>query len=136
MASTEQLRSGRYRPIARDSAGHKIPGLGTFRLKSEAQHAGVEAEVLARRRAPTSALALPASTTWGEWWDILALDRVFESDTNANERSIVAKHIRPRWGAVGLNEIRRGEINKWIKHLSKQGSPAAKLYERACTYLF
>lgn len=129
MASTEQLRSGRYRPIARDSAGHKIPGLGTFRLKSEAQHAADEAEVLARRRAPTSTLALPASTTWGEWWDILSLDRVFESDTNANERSIVTKHIRPRWGTAGLNEIRRGEINKWIKHLSKQRTPAGKLYE-------
>lgn len=124
MASTEQLPSGRWRPIARDSAGKKIPKLGTYRLKSDAQHVADEAEVRARRRASLAKGTLPATTTWGQWWEIVADGRVFESDRAYVEKSIVDNHITPRWGTVPLNEIGKKAVQKWVNTLAAAHSPS------------
>lgn len=124
MASTEQLPSGRYRPIARDSAGNKIPKLGTYRLISEAQRVADDAEVRARRRASAAKGTLPATTTWGQWWEIVVVDRVFESDRAYIEKSIVDNHITPRWGTVPLNGIGKKAVQKWVDKLAAAHSPA------------
>lgn len=114
MASTEKLPSGRYRGVYRDSAGAKQRVKGTFRLSSEAQAAAEEAEVLARRQAPKKAGTLPATTKWGDWWDVLSAGRIFDSDNLKNEVSIVEVHLRPWWGETPLIDIDDIEIQKWV----------------------
>lgn len=124
MASTEKLPSGRYRPIARDSAGNKIPKLGTYRLISDAQRVANDAEVRARRRASVARGTLSATTTWGEWWEILVVDRVFESDRAFIERSIVDNYLTPQWGTTALNKIGKLTVQKWVNKLTGEHSPS------------
>lgn len=135
MASTEKLPSGRYRPVARDAAGQKIPKLGTYARKRDAQHAADEAEVKARRQASSRTGAIQASITWAEWWEMFNADRVFESDTAAVEENLVTKHISPHWGEVPLNQIDRPAVQQWVNILAKKRTPpnkkqpAGKVYE-------
>lgn len=124
MASTEKLPSGKYRPIARDPEGKKIPGLGTFEKQRDAQHEAEEAESRARRQAKVAKGSISAKIKWGEWWEMLAPTRVFESDRHLTERSMVASQVMPRWGETPLNEIETDDVQEWINDLAKHYSPA------------
>lgn len=126
MAFTEKLRSGRHRGGywgTVDGKRKKIWVPGTHGRKSDAKAAADEEAVKAKRQAaPRTGSALPASTTWGEWWDILVADREFESDTAVVEKSIVEAHLRPEWGDTALNEIDNLAIQDWIDRLVKRRS--------------
>lgn len=132
MPSFEQLPSGRFRGVYRDAAGNKQHTKGgTFRLQSEALAAAQDAQVAARRQAPSARGPLPASTTWGEWWDILVADRDFESDNALVEKSAVKAHLRPQWGEIALNEIDNLAIQDWVDSLCKRRTPRGKRYSPA-----
>jgi integrase len=129
LASTEKLPSGKYRPIARDSNGNKIPGLGTFARKNDAQHAGNEAEVKARRQAARGNGTLPATTTWGEWWDTLRTGRQFISEQTRTEQYVTENHLRPHWGEIALNKIDRRAVQAWINGYDDKLTPRGKPYK-------
>jgi integrase len=129
MASTEQLPSGKYRPIARDANGKKIPGLGTFARKKDAQHAADEAEVEARRQAGRATGRLPATITWGEWWDLLVVDRAFVSDRMRSEKAVVKNHLRPHWGDIPLNKIGQKSVQAWVNNFGKKLTPKGNPYK-------
>lgn len=124
MASAEQLPSGRWRGIYHDSAGHKQRVKGTFERKKDAKDAATEAEVIARRQASLTAGTLSPKTHWGDWWDLIVVGRVFESDRALTEKSVVEKHIRPYWGDTPLTEIRQGAVRKWVEKLAGEHSAA------------
>jgi integrase len=132
MAFKEELPSGRYRGgywAKVDGNRKKVWVGGTFRLPSEALAAANEAQVISRRQANRAKGTLPATITWDEWWELLCVDREFESDTRLVEDSLVEKHIRPRWGDTPLNEIQRPDIQKWVNSLCKQRTPRGTLYK-------
>ncbi|HEX3779792.1 MAG TPA: tyrosine-type recombinase/integrase [Pseudonocardiaceae bacterium] len=129
MASTEELPSGRFRGIYRDANGDKQHVKGTFRLKSEAKAAANDAESIARRQSALKAGTLSAKITWDQWWEVLAADRVFESDSDATERSLVTKHISPQWGETELNRIGRIGVQSWVNSLQRQRTPKGTPYE-------
>jgi integrase len=132
MAFTEKLNSGRYRGGywgKVDGKPKKIWVPGTHGRKSDAKAAADEEAVKARRLAHRTAGTLPASITWDEWWALLCVDREFESDTRVVEDSLVAKHIRPRWGTTPLNEIKRLDVQKWVEGLSKKRTPRGGRYK-------
>lgn len=132
MAFKEELPSGRYRGgywTKVDGKRKKVWVDGTFRLPTEALAAANEAQVISRRQANRAKGTLPATITWDEWWEVLCVDREFESDTRVVEDSLVAKHIRPRWGDTALNEIEQPHVQKWVKKLSKQRTPRGTFYK-------
>lgn len=127
MASVEKLPSGRYRPIARDADGRKIPGLGTFERWKDAKAKADKAEVEARQQAAAEKGDIPATITWSEWWKILEPRRQFDSDTGADQKKVVAKYLEPKWGDVPLNKIKRREVQAWIDDdLRQRRTPADK----------
>lgn len=115
MAFAEKLGSGRYRGGYSDSSRKRRYVKGTFVRRKDALNAAQEAEVKARRRASAASGTLPGSTEYGQWWELLSVDRIFESDTGSTQRYNYANHIEPRWGHVALNEIKRTEVNSWVK---------------------
>lgn len=121
MASTERLPSGKWRPIARDGAGRKLPSLGTFERKMDAAEAARNAETDARRKAAATKGTLSASTSWGDWWDLRLSKRTFDSDTLVADRSIVKEHVGPRWDEVPLNAITRNDVQTWVDGLYRSG---------------
>jgi integrase len=132
MAFKEELPSGRYRGgywTKVDGKRKKVWVDGTFRLPTEALAAANEAQVISRRQANRAKGTLPATITWNEWWELLCVDREFESDTRLVEDSIVAKHIKPQWGHVPLNEIQRLDVQKWVNSLCKQRGPRGTTYK-------
>ncbi|HEX3783699.1 MAG TPA: tyrosine-type recombinase/integrase [Pseudonocardiaceae bacterium] len=136
MASTEKLPSGKYRPIARDANGKKIPGLGTFDRKRDAQHAANEAEVEARRQAARTTGALPATITWGEWWDTLVVDRAFDSARMDAEQSVVKNHLRPQWGDEPLNKINQKNVQKWVNGYANKRTARGTPYKPASIHTY
>lgn len=59
---------------------------------------------------------MSAKITWGSWWDLIAEKRTFyDTDTARTESAVVEKHIRPHWGNVPLNQIKRKSIRDWIE---------------------
>lgn len=124
MSWTERLPSGRYRGGWRDPAGNKhytrrpeFPE-HPYERKSDAKEAAQEAEVRARRQAAVGRGTLSSKITWGDWWDVIAPDRV-RADTNTDdvEARIVRQYLRPRWGKVALNQITHNEVKEWVKEL-------------------
>ena len=136
MASTEKLPSGRYRPIARDANGKKIPGLGTFDRKKDAKAAGDEAEVKARRQAGRSTGTLPATITWGDWWDAFVTDRSFVSDRMRSERMVAKNHLRPQWGETALNKISQRGVQAWINGFADKLTPQGKPYKPSSIHTY
>lgn len=121
MASAEKLQSGRYRGVYHVKIDGKWEKRYTKKphheRKRDAVNAAQELEVAARRQAETKAGTLPASIKWGDWWDLLADKRVFDSDTPYTEGYIVEGYLRPQWGETPLNEIAQGIVQDWVDDL-------------------
>lgn len=101
---------GRYRLPGNPKVKPTVlrPDGSAFETKPKAKKAAIAAEELAKRKAPRHQkhLSLQASTTWGEWWDILSAEREFEgTNSGAIERSIAKNHLLPFWGNVPMNMI-------------------------------
>lgn len=124
MASTEKLPSGRYRARYIDADGKKRWLPGTFARKSDAKDAAIDEQARAKRRAAAEKGTLSARTSWGDWWDTLNKDRVFTSDRGIREAGYVTNHVRPEWGDVPLNGIKRGEVQAWVDELCRRGYAA------------
>lgn len=122
MASVEQLPSGKWRGVYRDSGGNK-KHTRPRRLKSDAKDDATEAEVKARRQAPT-VRGTSARITWGGWYDQIAPRREFDSDTPIVERSAIKLHVRPHWGDVPLNQITQRDVQKWVDGLATRFEPS------------
>lgn len=121
MPSTERLPSGRWRGIYRDADGQRQRVPGTHGRKSDAKDAAVDAEAKAKRQASAKKGTLSAKTAWGDWWNAIAVDRQFASDTTTNETNMVRKHIRPQWGTTPLVKLEQPDIQAWVDSLSRTG---------------
>ncbi|WP_189059654.1 site-specific integrase [Longimycelium tulufanense] len=132
MASAEKMGPGKWRGVYRDANGKKCHTKAPYyRTKNEARNAANEEEVKARRRAAPRNGALPATTTWDQWWDLLSTTRTFEvTDTGRVEASMVKAHIRPRWAGVALNQISRPKVQAWIDNLESRKPPLSANYIR------
>jgi len=124
MASAEKLPSKRWRGLYRDSAGNKQRVPGTFPRKSDAIEAAQELEVAARRTAAAANGTLSAKTLWGDWWDSIAVDREFDSDTSTTEENIVRGFVRPQWGDTPLVKIEQPDVQAWVDQLCRDGHSA------------
>ncbi|PWW50240.1 site-specific recombinase XerD [Actinokineospora spheciospongiae] len=122
MASYEKLPSGRYRGVYRDSAGKKRYTPATDRAK-DAKDDAVAAQAKAQRTAQREQGNTRARITWGDWWDLIMDGYVEESDYLAVTQDLVRAYLMPRWGEVPLNQIRQGDVKKWIEALSKGRAP-------------
>lgn len=115
MAWTEQLPSGRWRGMYRDSTKRK-KSAGTFTREGDALVAATNAENEARLRSPESVML------WKDWRPIWEAGRKVEASTLARDNSRIEQHVLPRWGDVPLCDIRRPDVQRWIdtelKHLS------------------
>lgn len=117
MAWTEKQPGGGYVGRWRDSAGRKHR-TEVYDRKTDAREAAQEEEVKARRQAARKKGKLSARTPWGQWWDLLAAKRDFDSDTADAEASIVEHYLKPKWGETPLNEIERANVQAWADSLS------------------
>ncbi|MGW5645024.1 tyrosine-type recombinase/integrase [Saccharopolyspora sp. NPDC003752] len=124
MAWADPLPGGGYRGGYRDSAGKKQyvkdPATGRtkkFTRKKDARDAAKEKEVEASRKAAIDHGQESARITWGDWWDRITEGRYTGlSDTEATERCLVKKYVRPKWGDVQLNKITtKGSPDKGIQ---------------------
>jgi integrase len=134
-AWTEQLPGGGYRGRYRDADNRKQtvtpPDGVSFKRKSDAKTAAVEAAVKAQRRAAIPAGTLPGRTSWGSWWDLIALDRTFDdTDTARTEKAIVEAKLRPKWGTEPLNKITHKLVAEWVKTDLKVGPGMSPGYVR------
>lgn len=120
MAWAEKLPSGRYRGRYRDPDNRQQTVLDErgrgFERKRDALHAANEKEVSAQRRAAESTKPA-AKITWGEWWERIRDERDNPlTGTFEVEESYVRNHIEPWWGDEPLNQIKRRDVQRWIRH--------------------
>lgn len=122
-----------YRGRYRDSAGKKQwvkDDHGQIIIhgrKRDAEYAAQEQEVKARRQAAPSKGRVPGTTTWGDWWDMLAKERTFDySNTASYEADVVELHIRPKWGHVPLAGIKRRDVQRWVTNEELRVRPGMK----------
>jgi integrase len=116
----EQLPSGRYRAVYRDSTGQKrnaSPGQ-TYTHKKAAVRAANAVEHDARKstwRNPDRGLQ-----TWGEWCrDGWWPSRDVEASTMRHDRYRKDKYLLPRWSDVPLAGITRADVKKWAAELAQ-----------------
>ncbi|WP_116044043.1 tyrosine-type recombinase/integrase [Amycolatopsis palatopharyngis] len=133
MASTEKLKSGRYRGVYRDAAMVKryTP---TQDRKRDALADAREAEVNAKRTASASKGTLPGHTTWEEWLEVWWPTRDIEPSTEKKERYAVANHLLPGWGDWELARITQPDVQDWVTSLHRRadnplsGSTTRRVY--------
>lgn len=118
MAWIEQLPSKRWRGMYRDSAGRK-KSAGTFTGKRAAQQAANTAEATAKTVRPAS------EVTWSEWEPQWVASRSVASSTAIEDGKRIERHVRPRWGAVKLNDITRADVQRWSGELTASGLSAS-----------
>lgn len=119
MASAEK-RGNVYRGVYRDANGQKRHIRGTFTRKSDALHAANTAEAKARRSLID---AKHYGRTWGDWCEEWWSKRAVERSTLTSERSMIHKHIAPRWATVRVGEIRRPDVQEWANELAADLKP-------------
>ena len=99
--------------------------------KGDAVSAANEAEIKARRAAPTVANT-SGSVTYGEWFEQTSDgNRHPHSDGDDDEQRIMRKIVLPKWGETPLNGIGGKAIKAWIKDdLTPKYAPryVAKIY--------
>jgi integrase len=111
-----------YRGRYRDAKGIKQkvldPDGQLFKRPKAAKDAAAEKEVEARRHATVDVAARSAGITWGKWWDIVSVDRTFESDNDVTEHYVVKLFLRPYWGDTPLNSIDQKAVQDWVNSLA------------------
>jgi len=141
MAWAEPMGSGRFRGVYRDPVPgpdgkrhrHTVTDGGQgFARKRDAKKAADDDESKARRRAGRRKSRVSASIPWGDFWDQIESDRDYASDNLSREQSIVKVHLRPKWGAVPLNEITDYDADTWFHLLAttpgRKGQPLSSSY--------
>lgn len=118
MAWTEQLPSGRWRGMYRESSGRK-KSAGTFDSKRAAQQAANTAEVGARQ------LPARADVTFGEWCPVWSANRSVEDSTRREDDKRLARHVMPRWEGEHLADISRLDVQAWAGELVESGLSAS-----------
>ncbi|OZD23868.1 hypothetical protein CH253_08405 [Rhodococcus sp. 06-156-3C] len=113
MAWAEQLPSGKYRGLYRTPDGSKR-SVGTYSHKKQAVTAATLKEVEASKAAnPTQAM------TWAEWEPLWWAGRMVGQSTLTRNKGAIDHHIRPRWGAVQLDQITHDDVQNWVALMVK-----------------
>jgi len=113
------------------AADGKHLSLGTFPTKRDAEQALVlaEAEMLRSKR-PLGASGTVAE--WGERW-LRDGERRWRATTTTGHRSLLHRHVLPRWGEVPVGEVRRSDVLAWTEDLAASGLSAARVRHAAGT---
>lgn len=122
MAWSEQLPSGKYRAVYRDSNG-KRRSAGTFTHKAAARRAANTAESDALKAGWRSPDA--GRRTWGEWCAQWWPNRMVSAATLIGDASRRDVHLMPRWEHVELADITRHDIRAWAVTIIRSGRSAA-----------
>lgn len=118
MAWAEQLPSGKWRGVYRDVNGRKHRGSAVIH-KRAAERWAEEAEAAVRRGRNPEADRL----TVDEWADTWWAARVVAATTEASDAGRL-KLIREDLGRVQLGQLRRSQIQQWVKDLAAGREPA------------
>jgi integrase len=121
VAHYRKLPSGRWQAVVKLPDGRQVTR--TDPLKRVVQAWAGQVEVDARRgkwQDPRPA----RRTTVGDWharWDAA---RVVEPTTRRKDESRWRVHLEPRWGDVPLAEVRRHDVQVWVRQLVDAGAGA------------
>lgn len=124
MASTEKLRSGRYRGVYYDSSGKKRH-TPTVDRKRDALSAARTAEAKAKRVSAAAAGELPGHTKYKDWYPVWWDGRTIEPYTAIRETEVMNLHVLPRWADEEMARIAQRAVQAWVNELLGRGySPA------------
>lgn len=113
MGWAEQLPSGKWRGVYRDSVG-KRKSAGTYVRKSDAVRAAGSKEDETRKSSkPTSDL------TWAEWEPVWWSSRTVSPGTKQRNQSAIEGHIRPKWGTTKISDITTGDVQQWVTEMCR-----------------
>jgi integrase len=115
MAWAEQLKSGKWRAVYRDSQGRKRSA-GTFNHKAQATREAGSKEVTERKKKRPS-----ADLTWGEWEPTWLAGRTVAASTQRSDHGRIRDHLRPHWQDHLLSEITADDVQQWVAELSRRG---------------
>ena len=118
MPWVETLPSGRYRALYRLPNGQKRSVPGTFTHKQAARDAAIAAEGVTKRAGWRDPRA--GQVSWADWCKVWWPTRQIEPQTRKREQGFVDVHIEPRWGSVGLADIRRQDVQAWVTGLARE----------------
>ncbi len=120
--SIRRLKSGRYQArIVRPSGRRE--SLGSYRTRTEAERALVQAEASALKGEWTPTPADPGTVAeWAERW--LASAHHLRPTTRAGYEQMLVKHVLPRWGNELVTNVKREHIEEWVRELVTAGARA------------
>jgi integrase len=122
--TTQKVRSDLYGKVTRwrvrwVTDGHEYSKVFDRQTDAQTYLDGLKADVV-RGEYVSPARSSQAFRTVAEEWLTTKANR--RSKTVAGYRSLLDTLLLPRWGDTRLNEIRHGEVQKWITGLSVDGS--------------
>lgn len=118
MAWAEQLPSGKWRGVYRDSQGKRRRCADLYPRKSDALREANAAEAKERNNpTPTAASKL----TWGEWEPQWMEARVVAESTKRSDAGRLRDHLRPHWGNEQLRSITADDVQRWVSTLQNNG---------------
>ncbi|WP_175427905.1 tyrosine-type recombinase/integrase [Rhodococcus pyridinivorans] len=124
MAYAEKLPSGKYRGVYRVAGKRK--SVGTFTRKSDAIRTAATAETAAHGLADSG-----ASITWGNWEPLWREKRLTGQSTQRTDEYRIARHVRPKWSGVCLEDITTADVQSWVSDMARSGmapTSVAKAY--------
>jgi integrase len=120
MASFRKLKSGLWQATVRQPNGKRLTA--TDKLKSVVRDWAIEQEDAIRRgvwRDPRAGRITVAE--WHErWWAA----RVVEDSTRRTDEGMFRNHVLPKWGNWPLAQIRRLDVQAWIREMEQAGTGA------------
>lgn len=123
MAWAEQLKSGSWSAVWRDTAGKKQRYTDPlWRTERQAKNYAVEQENRARRGDSAYGGRGP---TWGDWRDEWLRLRRVEASTAASDATRLDRWVSPRWERVRLRQITRADVQTWVRDLERDMAAAS-----------
>ncbi|MEU9000038.1 tyrosine-type recombinase/integrase [Streptomyces caniferus] len=118
-----KLNSGKWQATVRNRLGARFTA--TFPLKTQARSWGVEWEAQFARGGIRNPRA--GSVTFREWYDRWWNARMVEPHTLQGDASTIKNHVMPYWEDWQLRNIRRIDVQTWIRCLAERGVGAAAI---------
>lgn len=117
MASVKKRPDGSYRARVRTLSGREVARHFTLKRDADKWVVEQEAALLAGTFVDPRKGRTLVSTAAEGW--VAAQD--WKASTAARNRSILDKHVLPRWGSVPVSRVQPEDVQKWVTQLSTSG---------------
>ena len=117
MASVKKRPDGTYRARVRTLSGREVAKHFTLKRDADKWVVEQEAALLAGTFVDPRKGRTLVSTAAEGW--VAAQD--WKASTAARNRSILDKHVLPRWGSVPVSRVQPEDVQKWVTQLSTSG---------------